>query len=310
MKKDFLSNNGLLRLLELIKTELSKYAKKDDHVPRMSILDEADGNLEVEDYKNGKTFSDTYNRVYVEMSEGRGVYSRYCLTAVDAPFDPDPKDYAEGKTLDSIPMRMSNGYIMSPIIRADDVEALAKLAELGYNTDYYLMPKSYIDSYVDRLFTLGEKNGLIHGGSGVTNTGKCGMALGVNAKVTADQASALGDDVESSAWGAFSINRGNKAKHAHSFVGGIGNTSTREGQTTLGRYAAGDANYNFLIGVGDNDSNRKNGFGVMYDGRVLIGKDPTAPMHAVPKHQFDELGNAILDGLGSIITAQNELLGG
>lgn len=30
MKRDFLSENSLLRLLELIKTELSKYAKKDD----------------------------------------------------------------------------------------------------------------------------------------------------------------------------------------------------------------------------------------------------------------------------------------
>lgn len=275
-------------------------------VPRLSEIDEADGNNAVEDYKDGKTFTDTYNRVYVEMSGGRGTYGRYCLTVVDAPKDPDPEDYAEGKTLDSIPMRMSNGYIMAPIIRADDVEALAKLTELGYNTDYYLMPKSYIDSYVDRLFTLGEGGGLIHGSS-ATNTGKCNLSVGVNTKATAAQASAIGDDVEASAWGAFSINRGNKARHAHSFVGGIGNFSTREGQTTLGRYAAGDGNYNFLIGVGDSTANPKNGFGVMYDGRVLIGKDPTAPMHAVPLHLLEEKVAGIVGSAPETLNALNEL---
>ncbi len=287
-----------------IEAEVQKALKV--FVPRMSKNDEADGNNDVEDYKDGKTFTDTYNRVYVEMSGGRGTYGRYCLTAVDAPKDPDPEDYAEGKTLDSVPMRMSNGYIMAPFIRADDVEALAKLAELGYNTDYYLMPKSYIDSYVDRLFTLGEGGGLMHGNS-VTNTGKCNLSVGVNAKATASQASAIGDDVQATAWGAFAINRSNKAAHSHSFVGGMGNTSTRDGQTTLGRYAAGDGNYNFLVGVGDNASNPKNGFGVMYDGRVLIGKDPTAPMHAVPLHLLEERLAAIVGSAPETLNALNEL---
>ena len=278
-------------------------------VPRMSVIDEADENNAVENYKDGKTFPDTYNRVYVEMTEGRGVYSRYCLTSVDAPKDPDPEDYAEGKTLDSIPMRMSNGYIMSPIIRANDVEALAKLAELGYNTDYYLMPKSYIDSLVGMLFTIGEGGGLKHG-NGAENTGKCNLSIGVNTKASAAQASAFGDATEATAWTAFAINRSNKAKNAHSFVGGIGNESSRDGQSVLGRYANPDANYNFLVGVGESETKRVNGFGVMWDGRVLIGKDPTADMHAVPKHLLDELGTAILEGLDSIVTAQTELLGG
>lgn len=276
------------------------------YVRPLTYMDETDGNLALEDYKNGKTFPDTYNRVYVELSEGRGVYGRYCLTAVDAPKDPDPEDYAKGKTLDSIPMRMSNGYIMAPIIRADDVEALAKLAELGYSTDYYLMPKSYIDSYVDRLFKLGENGGLIHG-SGSENTGKCNISVGVNTKATAAQASAFGDATEATAWTAFAINRNNKAKNAHSFVGGIGNESSRDGQTVLGRYAKPDANYNLLIGVGDSETSRVNGFGVMWDGRVLIGKDPTAPMHAVPLHLLEEKLADIVGSAPETLNALNEL---
>ena len=354
--KQMTLEEAVTKLVELI-DEFENGEIFKDFVQNMTSLDDKDGNLLVEDYKDGKTFPDTYNRVYVERSNGRGLYSRYCLTAVEAPRDPDRADYEDGKTLDSVPMRMSNGYLMSPIIRADDAEALAKLAELGYNTDYYLMPKSYVDSLVAQLFTIGENGGLKHGNN-VENTGKCNLSVGVNAKASAAQASAIGDGVEAGAWGAFAINRNNKAKHSHSFVGGIGNFSTRDGQTTLGRYAAGDANYNLLVGVGDDESNRKNGFGVMYDGRVLIGKDPTAPMHAVPLHLLEEriaglvgsapetldalnelaaaLGNdpnfattvanqigakvsktelqetesAILEGLGAILAAQEEILGG
>ena len=297
--------DAVSRLVEL-KDEFDNGEIFKDFVQNMTSLDEKDGNLLVPDYKDGKTFPDTYNRVYVERSNGRGLYSRYCLTAVEAPRDPDRADYEEGKTLDSVPMRMSNGYLMSPIIRADDAEALAKLAELGYNTDYYLMPKSYVDSLVAQLFTIGENGGLKHGNN-VENTGKCNLSVGVNTKASAAQASAIGDGVEAGAWGAFAINRNNKAKHSHSFVGGIGNESTRDGQTTLGRYAAGDGNFNFLIGVGESESNRKNGFGVMYDGRVLIGKDPTAPMHAVPLHLLEERIAAIVGSAPETLNALNEL---
>jgi hypothetical protein len=34
-------------------------------------------------YGNDASFSDSYNRVYVEMSKDRGQYSRYTLTSTD-----------------------------------------------------------------------------------------------------------------------------------------------------------------------------------------------------------------------------------
>lgn len=240
------------------------------------------------------SFANTYNRVYVERTKNRGVYSRYALSSANAPVDPDPADFARNICLDSIPMRMNNGYIMSPKILATDKEALEKITERGYDLGYYLMPKSYIDSLVGMLFTLGEGGGLKHG-QGAKNSGKCNLSVGVNTKASAAQASAFGDASEATAWTAFAINRNNKAKNAHSFVGGIGNESSRDGQTVLGRYAKPDANYNFLVGVGDSETNLLNGFGVMWDGRVLIGKDPTAAMHAVPKHLAEEWDATVLD---------------
>jgi hypothetical protein len=278
-------------------------------VPRMSVIDEADGNNAVEDYHNGKTFPNTYNRVIVELTDGRGISTRYCLTAVDAPKDPDPEDYAEGKTLDSIPMRMNNGYIMSPMILATDKKALEKIAERGYDLGYYLMPKSYIDSYVDRLFTMSESGG-IQSGAECTNTGNRGLSMGLRNKVTESQAFAFGEDLEANAWASFAANKSNKASAFFSSVFGQGNEATRKGQLVAGTFAPISSNYMYSVGVGTSDTARKLGFGVLWDGRVELGKDPTDKMQAVPKHLLDELGESVLKGLDSIITAQNELLGG
>ena len=118
-------------------------------VPRMSTLDERDGNDAVEDYDGeGVKFSDVYNRVYVEMSRGRGVYSRYCLTASpNAPLDPDPKDYAEGKKLDSVPMRMGDGFIRVPISEYGKTQPITE--NDSYDEEQRAMSKKYIDSGIE-----------------------------------------------------------------------------------------------------------------------------------------------------------------
>jgi hypothetical protein len=48
------------------------------------------------------------------MSKGRGVYTRYTLSSLNAPLDPDPEDYAQGVTLDSIAMRMKDSFLRVP----------------------------------------------------------------------------------------------------------------------------------------------------------------------------------------------------
>lgn len=60
-------------------------------------------------YHSSGSFMDVYNSVYVEMSRGRGLYGAYALTASAAsPKTPEPDRYADGKTLDSIPLRLGD----------------------------------------------------------------------------------------------------------------------------------------------------------------------------------------------------------
>ena len=113
-------------------------------LPLMTSLDEAAGNLEVAD-KNGNKFPDLYNRVYVERSGGRGLYTRYCLTGTPvAPFDPDPEDYVNGKTMDSIPMRMADGFMRVP--RSTYGETQPSTGNDKYDEKQRVMSKEYIDT--------------------------------------------------------------------------------------------------------------------------------------------------------------------
>ena len=246
------------------------------------------------------SFASTYNRVYVERTNGRGVYSRYVLTTVNAPKDPDPADFAENTCLDSVPMRMNNGYIMAPIIKADDQKALDKIAERGYSLDYYLMPKSYTDSYTDRLFTLGENKGLI-GGSNCYNIGANGISSGMRCNVNANQAFALGEDINitENGWASFAVNKDNTVNHAQCFVAGRGNESGRNCQAVFGQYAAITNNFYMHVGVGSSPENRKTGFGVTTSGNAeLLGNlwingTPTQNKHAATKKYVDDAIKAI-----------------
>lgn len=118
-------------------------------VPRMSVIDEEDGNNAVENYKGeGVKFSDAYNRVYVELSKGRGVSARYCLTAgTNVPLDPDPEDFANGKKLDSIPLRMDDGFIRVPVSEYGKTQP--EIGDDNYSEDERAMSKKYIDSAVE-----------------------------------------------------------------------------------------------------------------------------------------------------------------
>jgi hypothetical protein len=249
---------------------------------------------------SSNSFAKTYNRAYVERTNNRGVYSRYALSTVNAPKDPDPADFACDVGLDSIPMRMSNGYIMAPIIKADNKAALDKIAERGYSLDYYLMPKSYTDSYVDRLFTMGENGGLIGNGDNI-NTGSKGLSMGIRAKVGANQAFAFGEDIEigENGWTSFVANKENKANHFHTFIAGRGNESGTNCQTVVGQYAEITNNYRFHVGVGSSANDRKTGFGVTTSGNAqLLGNlwingTPTENKHATTKLYVDNQVNNI-----------------
>lgn len=124
----------------------------DGSVPRMSIIDDADGNNVVEEYKDGKTFANSYNRVYVELSRGRGVSARYCLTAgTNVPLDPDPEDYANGKKLDSIPLRMDDGFIRVPTSEYGKTQPT--IGDDNYDENQRAMSKKYIDTGIEKCIT-------------------------------------------------------------------------------------------------------------------------------------------------------------
>lgn len=121
---------------------------KDEVVPRMSLIDEVEENNVLEDYNDGKTFADTYNRVYVEMSGGRGVYGRYCLTAgTNAPLDPDPEDYANNKKIDSIPLRMDDGFVRVPTSEYGKTQP--NIGDHKYSEEERAMSKKYIDTGIE-----------------------------------------------------------------------------------------------------------------------------------------------------------------
>lgn len=60
------------------------------------------------------SFVNTHNRLFAEMSRGRGVYNNYTITNRDIPLDPDPDGFALGHHLDSIPKRLGDNHGVNP----------------------------------------------------------------------------------------------------------------------------------------------------------------------------------------------------
>lgn len=60
-------------------------------------------------YSSDGSFANSNNRLFAELSKGRGVYSRYVLSSSNVPpLDPDPQDYARGYTMDTAVQRFGN----------------------------------------------------------------------------------------------------------------------------------------------------------------------------------------------------------
>ena len=101
---------------------------------------------EVKPYKtssgNPISFSNTYNRAYVEMSKDRGVYTRYALTGAEAPPDPDPEDFAVNTTMDSIPLRNKDGFVRVP----KSSHGADQPNTYGLDEESRVMSKKYIDT--------------------------------------------------------------------------------------------------------------------------------------------------------------------
>lgn len=247
------------------------------------------------------TFANTYNRVYVERTKNRGVYSRYALSSVNAPVDPDPADFARDIRLDSVPMRMSNGYIMSPMIDASNQSALDEIAKRGYNLGYYLMPKSYTDSYTAKyvdenvpiILGAGEYSIVLKTGTNPNKvTGKFATALGenneisglrgfsagYNNKVSASCGSAFGQDVDNSAWLGFGAGQGLQIKYnKQSVFGEYNKPIEKDGM-----------GYRLLHSIGNGtSSNRSNAFEVYSDGRAVIGRAPVYQMDVANRGYVD-----------------------
>ena len=104
-------------------------------------------------YSNNRSFADTYNRAYIEMSQGRGVYSRYCLTsAPQAPLDPDPEDFIKEIKLDTIPLRMQDGFVRVPSSKYGEVQPTIPTDSQGnpkYSEEERAVSKQYVDSAIE-----------------------------------------------------------------------------------------------------------------------------------------------------------------
>ena len=164
-KSDYILNNPIPRLTEqdegkTVVVKNGKYelgtvmsdgtvASGEDFVPRMKHLDEMHGNYAVENYGGeGVSFAESRNRVYVEMSDGRGISTRYCLSAgPNAPRDPDPEDFANGKNLDSIPLRMDDGFVRVPVSEYGKTQP--EVGDDNYSEEQRAMSKKYIDTGID-----------------------------------------------------------------------------------------------------------------------------------------------------------------
>jgi hypothetical protein len=277
----------------------------------------------------GGSFANTYNRLYTELTNGRGTYPRHALTTDVAPRDPDPEDFAAGKRLGSVPLRQDNGYILSPVIDANDEKALAKLAEKGYNLDLYLMPKSYTDSFArkcaERYFTdnspvvLGKgENSVVQKGGTDTNkvTGKLaaafgqnnevsglrGFAAGTNNNVSGTCAVAFGEGCVNTSWLGITVGRYLKALYSNQHWFGEFNSPVEK--DVMGYRII------FGVGCGTSDSNRKNALIVYSDGRASVGREPKLDMDVVNKKYFDDKVGDIEKALDSIIAIQENLIGG
>jgi hypothetical protein len=263
------------------------------------------------------SFANTYNRVYVERTKNRGVYSRYALSSANAPVDPDPADFARNICLDSIPMRMSNGYIMAPPIYATDTAALDKIAERGYSLDYYLMPKRYTDSYTSKYFSdnvpayittnvpvmngQGPYSVVLRGdpktantiknkitgkyavalGEGHTVSGNRGFAGGYVNTVTGTTGTAFGQEVSVSSWLGFGAGYKLNVEHDKQTVFGYYNKA-RAKENDL------ENGYKLIFSVGNGTANlRNNAFEIYEDGRASVGKAPIYAMNIVNKGYVD-----------------------
>jgi hypothetical protein len=113
------------------------------------------------------------------------------------------------------------------------------------------------------------------------------VALGARNDASGLGSFAIGLDNISKGMGAIAINQYNKALGQNSFVAGSNNISSYNNQTIVGNYNKENAESVFTVGNGTSDSDRRNAFEVLKDGRATISGNPINDNDITNKNYVD-----------------------
>lgn len=137
-------------------------ASEDNSVLRMNIIDQNRiDNGNPADETALETFKNTWSRLYVERSKGRGLYGKIALSPT-GDIDKMPMDYDEGDTnviLGSVPQRIgddlglvegeAHSRLAGHILVSEDLEVEAPNKTVGYYYPKVATPKKYVDTRID-----------------------------------------------------------------------------------------------------------------------------------------------------------------
>ena len=135
----------------------------------------------------------------------------------------------------------------------------------------------------------------IASGSHSVGSGHMSRAIGIRCEASGDYALVFGTDAKATEWNAIAIGLKAEALGHNSLALGRFTKAVAEFQTVVGRanVPIDDKIATFIVGVGSDDANRKNGLIVYVNGCVGLGSIfPLSDEHATSKYYVDKLYEA------------------